>query len=209
MFVFPRRLVSPSPHALQKSSSLVCDISVIHPATASFAGGAARTPEFAAAARDASKGRTYRQVSSALPFVLMSVESFGRLGSPALTLHGDLTDRRVQAGRPGLSRAAFISGALRELSVALCRGTASLCRSGAYVATRAAGQTLMRGLAQPLVEVVEACFAPRLWIWGHWFGFAFRCVALLCGMCVRLLLVLFPVGGPFVPSLSVIYHTVV
>jgi hypothetical protein len=40
----------------------------------------------------------------------------------------------VQAGGPGLSRTAFISGALRELSVALCRGNASLCRLGAYVA---------------------------------------------------------------------------
>jgi hypothetical protein len=43
----------------------------------------------------------------------------------------------------------YISGALRELSVALCRGNASLCRSGAYVATRAAGRAPMRGLAQP------------------------------------------------------------
>jgi hypothetical protein len=93
-------------------------------------------------------------VSSALPFVPMSVESFGRLGAPALTLLGDLADQAVQAGGPGLSRAAFISGALRELSVALCRGNASLCRSGAYVATRAAGRAPMRGLAQPSAEVV-------------------------------------------------------
>jgi hypothetical protein len=47
----------------------------------------------------------------------MSVESFGRHGAPALTpLLGDLADQVVQAGGPGLSRAAFISGALRELS---------------------------------------------------------------------------------------------
>jgi hypothetical protein len=105
-------------------------------------------------ARDASKRRAYRQVSSALPFVPMSVEFFGRLGAPALTLLGDLAAQAVQAGRPGLSRAAFISGALRELSVALCRGNASLCRSGAYVATRAAGRTPMRGLARPSHEVV-------------------------------------------------------
>jgi hypothetical protein len=41
MFVFPRRLV-------------VGDVSVIHPAVASFAVGAARAPGIAAAARDAS-----------------------------------------------------------------------------------------------------------------------------------------------------------
>jgi hypothetical protein len=64
-----------------------------------------------------------------------------------LQLLGDLADQAVQAGGPGLSRAAFISGALRELSVALCRGNASLCRSGAYVATSAAGRAPMRGLA--------------------------------------------------------------
>jgi hypothetical protein len=96
----------------------------------------------------------YRQVSSALPFVPMSVESFRRLGAPTLTLLGDLTDQVMQAGEPDLSRAAFISGALRELSVAFCRGNASLCRSGAYIAPRAAGRAPMRGLARPLAEVV-------------------------------------------------------
>jgi hypothetical protein len=60
----------------------------------------------------------------------------------------------VQAGGPGLLRAAFISGALRELGVALCRGNASLCRSGAYVAKRAARRTTMRGLTRPSAEVV-------------------------------------------------------
>jgi hypothetical protein len=85
---------------------------------------------------------------------IISVESFGRLGAPALTLLGDLADQAVQAGGPGLSRAASISGALRELSAALCHGDASLCRSGAYVATRAAGRAPMRGLAQPSAEVV-------------------------------------------------------
>jgi hypothetical protein len=107
MFVFPRRLV-------------VGDVSVIHLAAASFAGGAVRTPGFAAAAQDTSKQRAYRQVSSALPFVPMSIESFGRLGAPALMLLGEL----VQAGGPGLSRAAFILGALRELGVAVCWGSA-------------------------------------------------------------------------------------
>jgi hypothetical protein len=125
---------------------VVGDVSVIHPAAASLAVGAARTPGFAAAARDASKRRAYRQVSSALPLVPMSVESFGRLVAPA--------DQAVQAGGPGLSRAAFIAGALRELRVALCWGNASLCRSGAHIATCAAGRTPMRGLARPSAEVV-------------------------------------------------------
>jgi hypothetical protein len=97
----------------------------------------------------ASKRRAFQQVSSALPFVPMSVESFGRLQAPALTQVADLADQAVQAGGPGHSRAAFISGAFLELSAALCQGNVSLCRSGAYAATRATGWTLMRSLARP------------------------------------------------------------
>jgi hypothetical protein len=96
-----------------------------------------------------------------------------------------------------------VSGALRELSVALCRGNASLCRSGAYVATRAAGRTPIRGLARRSADVLSACLAPRVWVWAVWFGLALRCVALLCGVFVQLHLALFPAGGPFLPSLSV------
>jgi hypothetical protein len=145
---------------------------------------------------------------------------------PALTLLWDFADQAVQTGGPGLSWAAFIAGALRQLSVALCRlrlsavacwttaladlcgcvwnlsraglslvarvcsclasplvcfplglasvsspfsphavgrvphqGPASLCRSGAYVATQATGRTPMRGLSRPSTEVVWACLA--------------------------------------------------
>jgi hypothetical protein len=42
-----------------------------------------------------------------------------------------------------------------------------------------------------------------VWVWGLWFGFALRRVALLCGVFVQLHLALFPAGGPFLPSLSV------
>jgi hypothetical protein len=42
----------------------------------------------------------FRQVSSVLPFVPLSVESFGRLGVPALTLLGDLADQAVACFAP-------------------------------------------------------------------------------------------------------------
>jgi hypothetical protein len=90
----------------------------------------------------------------------MSVQSFGSLG--VLTLLGDLAYRAVQAGWPGLSQAAFASGALQELSVALCRGNASLCRSGAYIATRAPGRISMRGLARTSAGLVKAYFAAHV-----------------------------------------------
>jgi hypothetical protein len=65
-----------------------------------------------------------------------------------------LADHAVQAGRPGLFRDAFISGSLRELSVALCRGNASLGRSGLYNLTRVSGRAPLRGLSCPSAEVV-------------------------------------------------------
>jgi hypothetical protein len=77
MFVFLRRLS-------------VGNVFGIHPAAASYAEGAARTPGFAVASRDTSKRHAYWQVSSTLPFVPMSVESFGCPGAQALTLLGDL-----------------------------------------------------------------------------------------------------------------------
>jgi hypothetical protein len=113
----------------------------------------ARLPGWAAVHRDAAKERAYRCVSSGLPFVPLSVESFGRLGSPALSLPRSLADHAVQAGGPGLSRVAFISGALWELGVAPCRGNASLGRSGLYSLTRVSGRAPLRGLSCPSAKV--------------------------------------------------------
>jgi hypothetical protein len=93
-------------------------------------------------------------VSSGLPFVPLSVESLGRLGALALSLLRSLADHAVQAGGPGLSQDAFISGALRELGVALCRGNASLGRSGLYNCTRVSGRAPLLSLSCPSAEVV-------------------------------------------------------
>jgi hypothetical protein len=107
------------------------------------------------ACRDAAKERACRRESSGLPSVVPpSVESFGRLEAPALTLLRSLADHAVQAAGPGLSQDAFISRALRVLGVALCRENASLGRSGLYALTRASGRALLRGLSCPLAEVV-------------------------------------------------------
>jgi hypothetical protein len=69
--------------------------------------------------------RAYRRISSGLPFVPLSVESFRHLGGPARSLLRSLADQAGQAGGPGLSRDAFISGALWELSVALACAAAT------------------------------------------------------------------------------------
>jgi hypothetical protein len=90
MFVFPWRLV-------------VSDVSVIHPAAVSCAQAAAQLSGSAAARRNVAQERAYWLVSSGLPFVPLSVESFRRLVAPALTFLRSLADHAVQAGaRPSL-----------------------------------------------------------------------------------------------------------
>jgi hypothetical protein len=51
-------------------------------------------------------------------------------------------------------------GRSSRIALLFFRGSVSLCRSGAYVAPRAAGRTLMHSRARNLDEVVQACFAP-------------------------------------------------
>jgi hypothetical protein len=53
-------------------------------------------------------------------FVPFSVETCGRIGQPAMKLLHDLGEEA--AGPGGVSRSSFVAGALRELSVGLCRG---------------------------------------------------------------------------------------
>jgi hypothetical protein len=86
-------------------------IIAFHPAAASFAGGVARTPGCAAAARDASKRRAYRRCPL-----------------------------------PG-QRVPVLVGRVRRD-------------------------------ARPSAEVVQACLAPRVWVWGVWFGFELRGLAM-------------------------------
>jgi hypothetical protein len=125
---------------------------------------------------------------------LMSVQSFGRLGAPTLTLLGDLAGQVVQVGGPGFFQTSFILGGLQEHSVAF-RGHASLCRSCAYLATWAAGRIPMRRLAWPFAELVKAylslmcgfwvslCFSLRglalcrVWAVAPTFDFEWRCVS--------------------------------
>jgi hypothetical protein len=150
MFVFPRRLI-------------VGDVSVIHPTSGSCAQTAARLPGWAAARRDAAKERAYRRVSSGLPFVPLSVESFGRLGAPALLLLRSLADHAVQAWGPGLSRDAFISGALREPCATVMRlwvGPACTTLLGCLAWPRCAASLVPRPRWS---EVVRGClFASRI-----------------------------------------------
>jgi hypothetical protein len=105
-------------------------------------------------------------VSSGLPFVPLSVESIRRLGAPALSLLRSLAYHAVQAGGPGLSQEAVISGALPELGVALCRvnalwaGPACITLLGSLAEPRCAASLVPRPRWS---EIVSGClFGGRL-----------------------------------------------
>jgi hypothetical protein len=69
---------------------------------------------------------------------------------------------------------------------------------------RQASQSLSVGLWPSPIYHIGLYRAPCVgWVVGVWFNFALRCVALLCGVFMRLHLALFPAGGPFLPSLYV------
>jgi hypothetical protein len=97
--------------------------------------------------------------------VPLFTESFGRIDATTLTLLRPLVDQAVQAGCPGLSRDAIMSGALWELGVALCRGDAPLRRSSLHALTEAVGSTPLRGLAfhsQAVANTVWALATPDM-----------------------------------------------
>jgi hypothetical protein len=99
----------------------IADISIAHPSAINTLAAAATTAGAAAARRDQQKRATYSRVEpNGFPFVPFSVESYGRIGQPAMKLIHALGDEA--AGPGGVTRASFVAGALREISVGLCRG---------------------------------------------------------------------------------------
>ena len=129
----------------------VTDVSVIHPAAASYV-RAARVEGGAAASRDQVKRAQY---SSADPngyaFVPLSVETFGRLGKPAMELLNQLATTAASGGTA--RKDCFVIGALKELSVALCRGNGFVLRRSLGVLARVAGSSFLMGMTVPTSEI--------------------------------------------------------
>jgi hypothetical protein len=80
-------------------------------------------------------------------FVPFSVETYHRLGQPAMKLLHVLGDKAAGAG--GVTRASFVHGALRKLSVGLCRG------SSVGMLARWSGASYRAGLSVPTGECME------------------------------------------------------
>jgi hypothetical protein len=85
-------------------------------------------------------------------FVPFPVETYGRLGQLAMKLLHKLGDEVAGAG--GVSRASFVSGALRERSVGLVRGNFWLYRASAGMLATASGRSFRPGLSQPTDDCV-------------------------------------------------------
>jgi hypothetical protein len=121
------------------------DVSVVHPAADSFVGAAARAPGAAAAARDLHKRNLYlrRGFDRGFELVPFSVESYGRLGEPAMRFLATLAATAASGGR--VSQRAFMEGALRLVSVALCKGNGRMYTESLQTLARDHGRAYAPG----------------------------------------------------------------
>jgi hypothetical protein len=84
------------------------------------------------------------------PFVPFSVESYGRIGMPVMNLLHALGD---EAAGPGeVTRGSFVAGALREISVGLCRGNFFLYRACSGMFAKSSGTGFRAGMSVPTDE---------------------------------------------------------
>ena len=134
-------------------SLTILDISVIHPCAASHIKHAKSDPGWAAAMRDEAKRKSYAAGGyEGYAFVPFSVESYGRLGQPAMKFLKKLSR---DSGLQGASQHAFFASALRELSVALARGNAAVFNAGAKVYCRLAGKDRWEGMSAPEADAMD------------------------------------------------------
>jgi hypothetical protein len=127
----------------QKARVVMADVSVSHPCSRSYVKKASKNPGAAAEERDKRKRKKYGQ-GNAYEFVPLSVESFGYLGSPAYAFLQEVAAHAAD-GTNAFSRASFVSGALAQLSVCLCRGISGMYRASLQLQGRASGRRFFQG----------------------------------------------------------------
>jgi hypothetical protein len=136
-----------------QSALTVADISVVHPAARTYVRAAAATAGSAAALRDRDKKARYeRGDTGGYAFVPLSVESYGRMGVPAMQLLNTLADTAAASGV--VVKGDFVRNTLRELSVGLCKGNGILYRAGLKILARASGRAFLSGTDVPTADVV-------------------------------------------------------
>jgi hypothetical protein len=80
-------------------------------------------------------------------------ETYGRLGQLAMTLLHMPGDEA--AGPGGVTRASFVQGDLRELSLGLCRGNFLAYRASVGMMARSSGTSFRAGLSVPKDECMQ------------------------------------------------------
>ena len=132
----------------------VLDVSVAHPATAATCASSrsdlrrcAHTDGSAAHDRDVLKRNKYRRNGCVEVFRPLSHETYGRLGKPAQALLCQLGD--MAAGCGGTTKAAFVQGAVRELSTTLCKGNHLVFRKFSFNLAKVSGSAYEPGLMLP------------------------------------------------------------
>jgi hypothetical protein len=128
------------------------DVSVTHPAAATYAVRAAREVGAAAAARDAHKRRLYagRRTGHDFDLVPFSVESYGRLGGPTMRYLGTLAEVASTSGR--VSKRAAMEASLRLVSVTLCKGVAAMYCASVQGLAQGSGRAFRRGAPVRLAD---------------------------------------------------------
>jgi hypothetical protein len=140
---WPYHRASPSPTSLSST-----------PPSLNIISREAATAGATASHRDQRKRTAYARVEPhGYGFVPFSVETYGRLGQPAMTLLHLLGGEA--AGPGGVTRASFVHGALRELSVGLCRGNFLAYRASVGMLDMSSGASCRAGLSVPTDECME------------------------------------------------------
>jgi hypothetical protein len=129
----------------------IADISITHPLAINTLAAAATTAGAAAARREQQKRATYSRVEpNGYPFVPFSVESYGRIGQPAMKFLHALGDEA--AGPGGITRTSFVAGALWEFSVGLCRCNFFMYRACLGMSAKSSGTGFRAGMSVPTDE---------------------------------------------------------
>jgi hypothetical protein len=103
-------------------------------------------------AADREKRQMYGQLEpNGYPFIPFSVETYGRLGKPAISFLGQLGLEAEEAGRK-VSKSGFVAAAIRELSVGLCWGNYQMYRANLGLLAEVFGRGFLEGAAHPTEE---------------------------------------------------------
>jgi Reverse transcriptase (RNA-dependent DNA polymerase) len=133
------------------SALTIVDVSVIHPCASAYVVAASRKEGSAAEVRDQQKRAKYERTDPhGYAFVPLSIETYGRLGKPAMQLLNTLGDKAAEGGA---DKSIFVANALRHLSIALCRGNAVIYKRSLTVMARLGGEQFLGGMLVPSSDI--------------------------------------------------------